>query len=283
MRQLRGKRALVTGAASGIGRAIALRLAAEGTHLALLDIQDERLWEVAEEVERLGCEVLRLPCDLSRSMSIDAAVDRLLAAWPALDLLVNNAGVVYHGPTRTMPAEDWEWLLAINLLAPIHLTRRLLPTLLGRPEAHIVNMASIFGLFPLRKIAAYNVAKYGLVGLSESLRAELGVDGLGVTVVCPGFVDTQLFQSGRNARPNTPMRVPPRWLLCTPQRVAEKTVQAIRRNRRLVLVSPLAYLFHHAKRFAPGLVDILHHLGRGRAMAKRAMARASSVTGQGSG
>jgi 3-oxoacyl-[acyl-carrier protein] reductase len=277
MRELRGKRALVTGAASGIGRAIARRLASEGTHLALLDIQDEGLREIADEVERLGCEVLRLLCDLRQSTSIDAAVDRLLAVWPALDLLVNNAGVVYHGPTRAMSAEDWEWLLAINLLAPIHLTRRLLPTLLSRPEAHIVNMASIFGLVPLRKIAAYNVAKYGLVGLSESLRAELGVDGLGVTVVCPGFVDTHLFQSSRSARANTPIPLPPRWLLCTPQCVAEKTVQAIRHNRPLVLVSRLAYLFHYAKRFAPGLLDILHHLGRRRAMKKRSLARTCDV------
>lgn len=274
MRELRGKRALVTGAASGIGRAVALRLAAEGMHLALLDIQEDRLGEVADEVERLGGEVLRLPCDLGQPASIDTAVERLLAAWPTLDLLINNAGVVCQGPTRDMTSQDWDWLLAINLLAPIQLTRLLLPTLLSRHEAHIVNMSSIFGLVPMRKIAAYNVAKYGLVGLSESLRAEYGVDGLGVTAVCPGFVDTRLFQSGRSARADKPVSLPPRWLLCTPQRVAEKTVQGIRRNRPLVLVSPLAYVLHYTKRFAPGLLDILQHLGRRRAMQKKLAARA---------
>jgi len=259
MRTLRDKHALVTGAASGIGRAIALRLAQEGARLYLLDIDEPRLAGVVREARGLGVDAVGRRCDVSERAQIDASIDAILERWGHLDLLVNNAGVAYYGPTYHMTTEQWDRLLAVNLLAPVHFVQRLLPSLMGRPEAHIVNVASICGLVGVGRLTAYSTTKFGLVGLSEALRAELRRRYVGVTAVCPGLVDTQLMESTEYGRKAPRM---PQWLFTTPERIADKTVRAIHRNRPLVMATPLAYLLHYAKRFAPGLLDLVPRLGR---------------------
>src|SRR5262249_46639836 len=141
-----------------------------------------------------------------------------------IDILVNNAGVAYYGATDRMCADRWNWLLAINLLAPIQLTREWLPVLLTRPEAHVLNVCSIAGLVACAKLPAYHTSKYGLVGFSESLRAEYSARGLGVTALCPGFVRTNLFQAAPNGHNGKPIRVPPRWLCTSPEKIAARAV-----------------------------------------------------------
>jgi NAD(P)-dependent dehydrogenase (short-subunit alcohol dehydrogenase family) len=262
MRSIRGKRALVTGAASGIGRAIALALAKEGADVCLVDINEAGLEEVAEAIENLGVRALPIGCDVSRSEEIAAAVDELLETWGGLEILVNNAGVLHYGPTHRMTDDQWERVLAVNLLAPIHFTRLLLRTLLRQPEAHIVNVSSMYGLFATRKTAAYHATKFGLVGLTESLRAEYGRQGIGVTTVCPGFVRSNLFEAGTSSSRNGEIRNPPAWACTTAENVARKTIRAIYRNRRLVLVTPLAYAGHYLKRIAPWLLDWIQHWGQ---------------------
>src|SRR5438552_2239975 len=148
MRSIRNKVALVTGAGSGLGRAIALRLAREGAKLHLVDVNEIAVVETAEIVRSTG-EMPVPPkaavtvCDLSDLSSIDALVADIHAEWGGLDILVNNAGIGWYGPTQRMTDEEWDQLLTINLLAPIRLTRPLLKTLLARPRAQLVNMASI--------------------------------------------------------------------------------------------------------------------------------------------
>ena len=269
MHTLRGKRALVTGAASGIGKAIALRLAREGCDVALVDIQQEALEAATQEVAAMSVRTLSLRCDVAKCEQIADAVRELLARWNGLELLVNNAGVVHFGPTESMSAELWDKLLAINLRAPIEFLRLLLPTLLKQPEAHIVNVASMYGLFATRKSAAYHATKFGLVGLSEALRAEYGRLGIGVTCVCPGFVPTNLFQAGTTGLADKDVPQPPAWLCTTAEHVAEKTVRGIYRDRRLVLVSWLAYGMYYLKRAAPWLLDWAQHWGRRKSTQKR--------------
>ncbi len=252
MKTIRGKRALVTGAASGIGRAIALALAREGADLYLLDVNRPGLADVVAEARTYGTEVIGEHCDLARSDEISAAVKTLLERCAHLDILVNNAGVSYHGKTEGMPAARWDTLLAINLLAPIQLIRELLPTLLARGEAHIVNVCSILGLVAMPKFTAYQVSKFGLVGLSESLRAEYICRGLGVTALCPGFVETNIFRKLDDAH-SKPMRMPPRWFLASPEQVAAKAIKAIYRNKGVVTVSFLARFAWFMKRMVPGL------------------------------
>ena len=257
MRTIRGKKALVTGAAGGIGRAIALALAREGADLYLLDLDQAKLAEVVAEAGRHGTSVVGVPCDLARPEQITRAVQSLLQTWGTLDILVNNAGVSYHGKTEGMSADRWQWVLGINLLAPIQLTRELLPTLLAREEAHIVNVCSIMGLVALPRFAAYQVSKFGLVGLSESLRAEYSSRGLGVTALCPGFVRTNIFQAmvdaGHGAKP---MRAAPGLFYASPEKVAAKAIKAIYRNRGLVVVTYLARFLWLVKRFTPRLWDL---------------------------
>ena len=145
-REIRGKKTLITGAASGIGRALAVRLAREGADLFLLDIDQAGLSEVVAETSQYGVEVIGRYCDLSQPQQITASINALLERWGTLDILVNNAGVCWYGPTLKMTGEEWDRLLAVNLDAPLQLTRELLPILTSRPDAHILNVASICGL-----------------------------------------------------------------------------------------------------------------------------------------
>jgi NAD(P)-dependent dehydrogenase (short-subunit alcohol dehydrogenase family) len=264
MRRLQGKKALVTGAASGIGRAIALRLAREGCDLFLVDIDLPGLTETAAAARQAGVDAIGVRCDLTRPNQITASNAAMLDRWGCLDILVNNAGVAYYGPTENMTAKQWDWLLAINLLAPIQFVRELLPVLRSRPESHIVNVASILGLVANGRLTAYSVSKFGLVGLGASLRAEYGRQGVGVSTICPGFVATNLLRDTQCGHPGRRTPVPPRFVTTTPDRVADRVVGAIRRNRRLVLVTPLAHLLYHAHRLAPGLLDWLQQFRRHR-------------------
>jgi short-subunit dehydrogenase len=257
MKQLRGKWAVVTGAASGIGRAIARQLAEEGTHLWLIDRNPNTLEAVAAECGEFDIQIESRVVDLSVPEEVEELAAELLDAATPVDLLVNNAGVAYYGPTAAMEDDAWNQLMAVNLQAPLLLTRRLLPRLLEQSEAHVLNVASILGLVAHRKACAYHVSKYAMVGFSEALRAEFTRAGLGVTVLCPGFVTTRLFDRGMVGKSETAFKPPPAWLCATPEKVAAKAIRGIKRNRRMVLVTPLAHLLFTCKRLFPGLLDWL--------------------------
>jgi len=182
---------------------------------------------------------------------------------------VNNAGVTYYGPTAEMRTEHWETLLAVNLLAPVRLTSLLLPTLLARPEAHVLNVCSALGLIGMPRVAAYCTSKFGLVGYTESLRAECSRLGLGVTALCPGFVSTNLFQNALRSSAERKAKAPPKWVCTTPERVARAAVKAVRRNKRLVIVEPVARMMYATKRFAPALLDLLQSFGRRKRIAAK--------------
>src|SRR5262245_27739965 len=261
MKILKDKRCLLTGAASGIGRAMALELAREGVHLYLLDVDVAGLQMTIEECRSQGVVAVGRQCDLSQPTQISAAVADLLARWRYVDLLINNAGVAYYGPTEKMTGPQWEWLMAVNLLAPIRITRELLPVLLKRPEAHILNVCSIAGIAAGGRFSAYHTSKFGLVGFTEALRAEYNRRGIGVTNLCPGAVRSNLYNRAASGRKG-PVPNPPKWISASPELVARRGVRAIKRNRRLVLVTPLARLLYWTKRISPGFLDRLNHISR---------------------
>jgi short-subunit dehydrogenase len=263
MKHLKGKRCLLTGAASGIGRALALRLAGEGVHLYLLDVDLAGLHSVVDECRRRGVAAVGRQCDLAQPTQISAAVADLLAGWKYIDLLVNNAGVAYYGPTEKMTGQQWDWLMAINLLAPVQITRELLPTLLARKGAHILNVCSVSGIVAGGRFTAYHTSKFGLVGFTEALRAEYNRRGIGVTNLCPGPVSSNLYNraiSGRSA--SQPVPNPPAWLCASPDLVAKQGVRSIKKNKRIVLVTPLARLLYVMKRVSPAFLDWLNHVSR---------------------
>jgi len=263
MKHLKGKRALLTGAASGIGRALALQLAREGVHLYLLDVDGAGLQSIVDECRRAGVVAVGRKCDLSQPVQIAAAVADLLARWKHIDLVVNNAGVAYYGPTEKMTAEQWNWLMSINLLAPLQITRELLPTLLARGEAHILNVCSISGMVAGGRFSAYHTSKFGLVGFTEAMRAEFNRRGIGVTNLCPGPVSSNLYNRAISGRAK-PVPNPPSWLCASPDLVARRGVRGIKKNRRIVLVTPLARLLYWTKRISPAFLDGLNHISRKR-------------------
>lgn len=260
MRSLHGKRALVTGASGGIGRAIAMRLVREGARLALLDENQHKLETIDRESFGPDCRLLTVSCDLCDSHQIRAAVDTILAEWGGLDVLVNSAGIAFYGSTQAMSQDEWQRLLGVNLLGPVELTRILLPWLLEEEEAHIVNVSSMYGFFATNRCTAYHLTKFGLLGFSEALRAEFARGRLGVTALCPGFVRSGLFTSMKRSNGGTPM--PPSWTFTTAEKVAEQAIRALYRNQRIVLTGWLAHLTYFVHRAFPGLFDRMYRLRR---------------------
>jgi 3-oxoacyl-[acyl-carrier protein] reductase len=258
---------------------LALKLGQEGANLFLVDKNGPGLAAVAKEAAKLGVQVCQHVCDLTQPDDITATVNRLIGDWGTLDILVNNAGICYYGSTHAMTDDQWNRILAVNLLAPVQLIRQLLPILLRRPEAHILNVASIYGLFAINRCTAYQTTKYAIIGLSESLRAEYSRYGLSVTALCPGLVLTNLYDSMEvsSKRPKVP-----RWLATIPDKVAARAIRGIYRDERLVVVTPLAHLIYLVRRIFPGLFDSMYRFGRNRKMREKAaqLAQEDSVPSQ---
>lgn len=279
MKTLAGKRVLITGAARGLGRALALRLAKENCQLALLDCEESGLTQTARLVTEAGAPSASIfACDLTKPEQISESVQRIRAEIGSLEVLVNNAGVTWYGSTGQMSGEEWDRLLAVNLLAPVQLIREFLPDLQSRPEAHILNVSSVYGLVATNRSAAYHCSKFALVGLSEALRAECDRNGLGVTVLCPGFMPTELFGAAEEGKKD---RRPPNWICTTPERVADKAVRGILKDRRMVVVSPLAHTLYVVRRLFPGLLDSLYRIGRRKKLRKRFAQHALDVQQEG--
>jgi len=264
MKTLKDQTAFLTGAASGIGRALAVALAAEGCHLYLVDVDESGLRNLEQELATTRVRVSVRQCDLTDRAAVSRVVADCVATCGGVDLLINNAGVAYYGPTDHMSQQQWDWLMSINLLAPIQITHELLPTLLLRSDPHIVNMCSISGLVAGGRFAAYHTSKFGLIGFTESLRAEYGRRGVGVTAICPGPVTTRLYASAASGNTGKPVPSPPPWLCASPERVAAITLKAIRRDRRQVLITPTAHFLYHVKRFFPGLIDFANRFSSSR-------------------
>ena len=262
MKTLAGRTAFLTGAAAGIGRALARALAAAGCHLFLVDRDADGLQSLQGELSGSGVTVRSVVCDLADAVSVDRVVMRALEQTGGIDLLINNAGVCCYGPTDQMTQAQWDWLMSINLLSPIRITQALLPHLLLREDPHIVNMCSISGLVAGGRLAAYHTSKFGLVGYTEALRAEYGRRGVGVTAICPGPVRTNLYDSGQSLRDGTRVPLPPAWLCATAEQVAAATVRGILGDRRRVLVTPMAHGLSLLSRLAPWLIDFANRFSR---------------------
>lgn len=279
MQQFQGRTAFLTGASSGIGRCLAIELAKAGCDLCLVDVNAEGLKTLAAELVPCGVRVLLFPCDLTDRRAVSAVIAAALYQTAGIDLLINNAGVAYYGPTDQMTQQQWDWLMTINLMAPIQITHELLPTLLTRPDAHIVNMCSISGLVAGGRFSAYHTSKFGLIGFTESLRAEYGRQGLGVTAICPGPVLTNLYEAAAGGRAGQKVPSPPDWMCATPERVAAVTLKAILSDRRQVLITPTAHVLFQLKRFAPWLIDAVNRFSR-KGRRKRRLAKLAALAQQ---
>jgi NAD(P)-dependent dehydrogenase (short-subunit alcohol dehydrogenase family) len=202
MKELSGRVAVVTGAASGIGRAMAERFAAEGMKLVLADVEPTALAAAESSLRAAGREVLAVRTDVSKAAEVEALAARAEAAFGKVHVLCNNAGVAAAGMTWEVSLADWEWVLGVNLWGVIHGVRAFVPRMLAHGEdAHVVNTASIAGLVTTPGMSPYSVSKHGVVTLTEALYHELAMVSGGrvsASVLCPGWVATQIADSQRN-------------------------------------------------------------------------------------
>jgi NAD(P)-dependent dehydrogenase (short-subunit alcohol dehydrogenase family) len=209
MENLQGKVAVITGGASGIGRAVALAAAAEGMKVVIADIEAASLKEAEHELTGQGADTLAVVTDVADEASLGALRDRALERFGAVHVVHNNAGVGGGGPIWDVPEEDWRWILRVNLWGVIHGVATFVPLLIEQGEGHVVNTASIAGLTTAPFIGPYNATKQAVVAISETLYKDLqaaGVSGVGVSVLCPGFVQTRIADSGRNRPDWAPAR-----------------------------------------------------------------------------
>lgn len=199
MERLAGRVAVVTGAASGIGRAMAEAFAGEGMHVVMADIEEPALELAARNLGAAGASVLAVVTDVSRAGDVDALANATVEHFGAAHLLCNNAGVGGAGDPWEGPLTGWEWTIGVNLMGVVHGVRAFLPILRAQDEAHIVNTASIAGILPAPH-THYAATKYAVVGLSQSLFLDEQMLGtaVGVSVVCPSWVRTNIAHSERN-------------------------------------------------------------------------------------
>jgi NAD(P)-dependent dehydrogenase (short-subunit alcohol dehydrogenase family) len=200
MKELKGKVAAVTGAASGLGRSMALAFAAEGMDLALADVDESGVTEVAGEAQTKGIRAVTFKVDVAHAEQMEAFRDQTLARLGGVHVVCNNAGVSPLGAVWENTVADWQWILGVNLWGVIHGVRAFTPRLIAQNEGHIVNTASVAGLISPPGSGAYNVTKHAVVTLSESLYHELRErnSAVGVSVLCPAYVPTRIVDSERS-------------------------------------------------------------------------------------
>ena len=261
MKTIRGKLALVTGASSGIGEAIALRLAQEGASVLLTARDAQRLDEVRRRCEGAGASAWAMPADLTDETQVRALAEAVHAKHPAVDILVNNAGVVMAGLLVDVEPADWRRVHEINVMGVVHGCRAFLPAMIQRGAGgQVVNIASASGIVGTPGMSTYCASKFAVVGLSESLRAEVGRHGIGVSVICPGYVDTPIAGKvklvGALATERRREQIAARFKgSLTAGQVAAATVGAIRRNPAIAPVGREARLAYYFKRVAPALLE----------------------------
>ena len=244
---------LITGGSSGLGRALAEEAGARGYRVAIADIHETRGEELCALLREQEVENMFIACDVRREADLRRAVDRILHRWQQLDVMVNNAGIAGAGLFETIPSSEWDRLLDTNLMGVVRGCRAALRPMKQRGQGHIVNIASMAGLVPPPGMSHYNVAKAGVVSLSESLRAELAPLGLHVTVVCPSFFRTNLSESLRAPDPVTTARF--ERLLersdITAEEIAKMTLDAVEKKKFLALPHPEARRAWRMKRWFP--------------------------------
>ena len=260
-----GKTAVVTGAASGIGRALAFQCAREGMQVVLADVEEEALRATAEDIRRAGATVLAVRTDVSRAGEVEALARATLDAFGGVHLLFNNAGVSGGASTWESSVADWTWVLGVNLWGVIHGVRTFVPIMLRQDApGHVVNTASVTGLFSLPYGALYQASKHAVVTISESLHLELEYlhAKVGVSVLCPAFVRSGIVDAARNrpaALRNPPcpagtqpgaMAVAHRRLVdagLAPEVVARQVFRAIRARQFYILTHPEANFLIRAR------------------------------------
>ncbi|MDD9942228.1 MAG: SDR family NAD(P)-dependent oxidoreductase [Myxococcales bacterium] len=263
MRDLRNRVAVVTGAASGIGRATALALAREGCDVAVADIDGEGAGRTADEVRLLGRHASAWTVDVADKAAMRRFADDVVAEHGAVHVLVNNAGVSVAGTFEEQSLEDFEWIFGINFWGVVYGCKFFLPHIKRQSEGHIVNVSSVFGLAGFPTQSSYCATKFAVRGLSESLWVELRDSNIRVTSVHPGGVKTNIARSSRaSSDDHRDINIAELDRIgVAPEEAAEQIVRAIKANKQRALVARGARAIEYAKRLAPALGQHLLLIG----------------------
>ena len=228
MASIAGKNALVTGAGKGIGRAVAIALAHEGVHVALLARTETQLREVAAEIEALGVKAVVLAADIADRAAVEAAVAQATEALGTIDILINNAGIGTFAKLVDMDPAEWERIIQVNLLGTYYATRAVLPGMIARETGDIINVASTAGQRGAATTSAYSASKFAMLGLTESLMQEVRKHNIRVSALTPSTVATELAISNHltDGNPDKVMQ---------PEDLAEFMVAQLKLNRRIFI------------------------------------------------
>ena len=253
MKHLKGRTIAITGAASGIGKSLAHLLAAKGCHLALADLQLDQLIELKAELDSMGHKVSIHQVDVSDSGQVKRFADEAIEVHTTVHVLINNAGVTYMGNFLAHDLTVWDHIVGVNLMGVVYGCHAFIPHMLTLDQAHIVNISSIFGIIGVPGQSAYCSSKFAVRGLSEALSAELSESHIGVTVVHPGGVSTNIVNHSESANPEFKdymSRVFTKSMM-HPDRAAHLIIKGIERNRHRVLITSEARWGDRLKRLLP--------------------------------
>jgi len=264
MKYFNGKVAAITGAASGIGRALAIELSSYGCHLALSDVDETGLAETASKAKSNGVNVTTTVVNVAERQAVHDWADKVVKDHGKVNLIFNNAGVALGGTVEETLYEDYEWIININLWGVIYGTKAFLPYIKQAEEpGHIVNVSSVFGLFSQPTQSGYNLSKFAVRGFTESLRQELDLEQSNVDATCihPGGIQTNIARNARmtqsvenltgNASAENLRDQFESLFMTTPEKAAKVILKGVKRGRRRVLIGPDAKILDAMQRCLP--------------------------------
>lgn len=272
MKTFQGRVGAVTGAGSGIGRAVAAELARRGAEVALCDVDESGLAETAARIRSTGTRVSTQRVDVADRQAVEEWADKVAADHGQVNLIVNNAGVALGANVETMSYEDLEWLMGVNFWGVVHGTKAFLPHLRAAGEGHIVNVSSVFGMMGIPSQSAYNAAKFAVRGFTEALRIELDADGgkVSCTTIHPGGIKTNIARNGRfddatmsglGQDADRLIEMSDRAFRTTPDKAAQVILDAVQADKRRAFIGADAQLFKLMAMLPPGVYQKAIRLG----------------------
>ena len=252
----RDKIAIITGAGSGIGKALAKQLAKKGARLVVCDINQERIEQTQKELEKLGVEIRAWQVDVSDYQAVKNMVDATVEQFGRLDYIFNNAGIAIGGEVRDITIEDWRAVINVNFWGVINGIACAYPIMVRQGFGHIINLSSIEGLVPFPGTVSYVASKFGVFGLSLALLLEAERLGVKVSVVCPGLVHTRIFDDAKMVKLEREKAIKP--MVSVPgvfaEECARRILKGVERNQPIIVITFLAKLMYFLQRLSPWLM-----------------------------
>lgn len=273
MKKFPEKRVVITGAGSGLGRALAIEFAKLYWNIMVADVNMEGADKTVKLVEKAGGEGFAVQCDVTQWEDVKNLADAAVSKWGGVDIIVNNAGVLNVGVMEKVKLEDWRWIIDINLMGVIHGCKAFIPLFKKQGKGHVVNIASAAGFCAMAEMGPYNVTKAGVISLSETLRPELAYQNIGVTVSCPTFFKTNLMDQTRSTDKKSYNRMDAFFnkSMGSAEGVSRHIIKCVKKNKTYAVTQPDAKFWWFLKRHFPNFYIKLQSFVFGRGILDKAM------------